>query len=471
MILLSIGDLVGRFHPLLVHLPIGFLILAVLFYFIAYKDRFSFLQQAVPLSLLLGCLGAVFSCITGYILSLSGDYDEDILNNHRWAGIATAVVAFFAFLVSIKKLPPFFLRSKKVSAVSLLVIMVLVSVAGHFGGSLTHGDGYLAAGLDGGKANQKKVFTKVEDAVIYADVIAPILETKCSGCHNGSKKKGKLNMKDFTSLMKGGKHGPVIEPGNAMASEMMKRVMLDPGDKKFMPGDGKPPLTDQEIKIIKWWIDKTKANELKTIAQAAPDDDTRQTASVLLGISKGSTNLEGGGNSEKDAGIANNYFTSLQVTPVSKDLVDRLNHTGWVVRLVNADPDLLDMGYPANSNKPLQVDDLKELLKVKDNIVWLNLSNNNLADAQMNIVAQCKNLQRLRLDKNPITDAGILLIKNLAHLESLNLVHTKVTSNAITMMAELPNLKTVYVWNTGVQMAAPDSTGSKFKVVGGIGGR
>ena len=152
MVLLSIGEFIGRFHPLLVHLPIGFLLLAIIFSFVSSNEKFAVLKQAVPFTLFIGSISAVLACITGYILSLSGDYNEETLTTHMYTGIAAAGVSIFAWLVSSSKLRNRVFQSGKIFSVSLVLILILISVAGHYGGSLTHGDGYLMAGLnDGGQ--------------------------------------------------------------------------------------------------------------------------------------------------------------------------------------------------------------------------------------------------------------------------------------------------------------------------------
>ena len=84
-------NFLGRFHPLLVHLPIGILLLAVLFAWLGRWQRFQHLKAVVPFALLMGTLAAIFSCVTGYLLSLSGEYDLQALNQHRNLGIAVAV--------------------------------------------------------------------------------------------------------------------------------------------------------------------------------------------------------------------------------------------------------------------------------------------------------------------------------------------------------------------------------------------
>ncbi len=466
MFLQSIGDFIGRFHPLLVHLPIGFLLLAIIFSFLCSKEKFAALKQAVPFALFIGSVSAVFACITGYMLSLSGDYNEDTLTRHMYTGIATALVSIFAWVISTNKVRYRFFQSGNTFAGAMALILILISVAGHFGGSLTHGDDYLMAGWDAGKSKEKKVFTSIDDAVMYEDVVAPILEAKCSNCHNNSKRKGKLNMEDFASLMKGGKHGKVIEPGNALASEMIKRVMLSSDDKKFMPGDGKTPLTEEEKNIIKWWIDKTNASDKITMAKAAPSPEIKISVADLLGLS-GSKKIRAGSDNDTGNTNVNNYFTQLKVASVTKEAFDKLSNTGWVVKQINTNPDLLDVSFYANTKTTLNAEAWAALTTVKDNVIWLNLAANNLSDAQMDAVQQCTNLQRLRLEKNPVTDAGVAKLKTLQHLETINLYQTKVTNKSIATLSSLPHLKSVYAWNTGVNAGLLDSTNTKFAVIAG----
>jgi hypothetical protein len=54
--LLNIGTFFGRFHPLIVHLPIGFLLLGVFFYLLSLRKKYERLYAAVPSSLLIGSL-------------------------------------------------------------------------------------------------------------------------------------------------------------------------------------------------------------------------------------------------------------------------------------------------------------------------------------------------------------------------------------------------------------------------------
>ena len=80
----------GKFHPVILHLPIGALyftfILVVLEKYL--KENFS---SPIRIGLLFSFVFAIISCFLGYFLSLSGDYGENILNLHMYLGISTAI--------------------------------------------------------------------------------------------------------------------------------------------------------------------------------------------------------------------------------------------------------------------------------------------------------------------------------------------------------------------------------------------
>ncbi len=91
------SEFFGHFHVVLVHLPIGILIIACIFQWLEQKPKFTSLHTATDLAFLLGMICAIFSAITGYLLSLSGDYDEQLVNTHQWFGISVAVVSIIMY--------------------------------------------------------------------------------------------------------------------------------------------------------------------------------------------------------------------------------------------------------------------------------------------------------------------------------------------------------------------------------------
>src|SRR6478735_6806603 len=228
-------EFLGHFHPLLVHLPVGILLMGLLLQWLSRKKKYEVFRQAVPVTLLAGAITGLLSCITGYLLSISDDYDESLVSWHMWMGIATTLVAFILYA---REKNDQFKINKTLLSVALLI---LVALTGHLGGSLTHGSDYLTKPLgnifngDTALSATIKPIANVQEAQAYTDVIKPIFETKCYSCHGANKQKGKLRMDDSVKLMKGGKDGIVIEPGKADASEIIKRLTLPPDDDDHMP--------------------------------------------------------------------------------------------------------------------------------------------------------------------------------------------------------------------------------------------
>jgi hypothetical protein len=84
IILENLTEFIGRFHPVLVHLPIGVLLLAALFQWLSRKEKYQSLSFAVSISLFWGMISAILACISGYLLSNSGDYDGDLVSILLW---------------------------------------------------------------------------------------------------------------------------------------------------------------------------------------------------------------------------------------------------------------------------------------------------------------------------------------------------------------------------------------------------
>ena len=103
MILADVMTFLGHMHPMVVHLPLGFLVLAFLFRLAAHQERYRHLDEAVPFILLAGSVFAIVACVLGYLLSQSGDYDRHLLRNHRWMGISLAVVSSVFYVLSTRR--------------------------------------------------------------------------------------------------------------------------------------------------------------------------------------------------------------------------------------------------------------------------------------------------------------------------------------------------------------------------------
>ena len=91
----------GRLHPLLVHLPIGMIVALAALELATLVPRFKRAAASAGFMLALAAPLAVVTAVCGWLLSLAGGYDAQLLAWHKWLGTVTAagcVIALFLFL-------------------------------------------------------------------------------------------------------------------------------------------------------------------------------------------------------------------------------------------------------------------------------------------------------------------------------------------------------------------------------------
>ena len=443
----EVSDIVlffGRFHPLVVHLPIGFLLLGGVFAWLGRKEKYKVLNDAVGITLLLGAISAIAAAILGYMLSLGGGYEGSTLFWHKWLGIGVGVAAILAYILH--KSPSFIptALSKPAYVGTFVVMLGMLGYTGHLGGSLTHGSAYLTqympngmraiAGLPPKVKKERRIVTNLDSAEVFADVVQPILEARCVSCHNTNKKKGGLLMTSFASLMEGGKNGEVIKVGNAAQSELFHRVTLPEEDEHFMPPEGKKPLTEDQKAILEWWIAEG-APEAKVLGTMALSEDIRPVFARELGLDAASAKAD--------------MLAGAGITPLDESVLNEIRSQGFRVNQVAQDNPFLDVDFSL-SDTTLNASQMKALLKAKEQILWLNLGRCEVSDENLEVVGQLPNLMKLKLDNTPITDAGIQHLSGLEKLEYLNLYGSQVGDGAIETLKEMSGLKRLYLWQTQV---------------------
>ncbi|HVY76339.1 MAG TPA: c-type cytochrome domain-containing protein [Puia sp.] len=433
----GIEELLGHLHPLLVHLPLGILLVAIVFYWLSRKEKYRTLRDAVPLLFLLGAVTAIFSCVTGYLLAEAEAYEKNLRNWHQWMGISTALISialYYAFRVNAAAL--------QINLLSLL-LLVLLFITGHLGGSLTHGADYLSkpmAEIMGHKEKVKPVFSKpmpaIAEAVVYRDLVHPILEARCVSCHGEQKQKGELRLDDPEGLMKGGKTGKAIVPGKPDLGELIKRITLSQENKDHMPPKNKAQLTDNEIILLKWWIADSADfdQKVKSMPQAA------SVRSALLALQEG----------VDTQAIKISDVPDASVSAASENLLNALRSHGVVVLPVARNSNYLSVSFvTATLNDSL----LGVLFKISDQLVWLNLGGTALTDQQLEKVGRLTRLTRLYLNDTKITDSGLHYLQSLQQLQYLNLVHTQTSAKGLAQLHGLKWLKQVFAYQTNLHAA------------------
>jgi len=282
----------GRLHPLLVHFPVALLVIAGVMELAKFGSFQSNLRTGTNWIVFIGAAGAVIAAILGLLLAKTGSYGGNNFEWHQWTGIGTAILgaisAFLLWLI-IK-----YNRKGLIAVYRSVLIMTVLAVfmAGHYGGSLTHGQDYLVSTTPWAPVNENLTelgggmpssgfdlasFASETDSLSNEQevnlnlAVRTIFAHHCFQCHSSDKTEGKLRLDEKDLVFKGGESGPVILPGDAEHSELVRRISLPAGHKEAMPGKGKP-LEEKDISLIKLWIDKGAPwpDQVKGIFRVAP---------------------------------------------------------------------------------------------------------------------------------------------------------------------------------------------------------
>ena len=136
----------GRFHPLVVHFPIGLLLFAAFLELLALRKAATPYGAPVRPLVLGGAVAAVAAMGLGLLLAREGGRSGDaleLLEKHETLGIVTASLAVFTALLGEwgRKAGSRFLL--KAFRISLLATVVVLGITAHLGGSLVFGPDYL----------------------------------------------------------------------------------------------------------------------------------------------------------------------------------------------------------------------------------------------------------------------------------------------------------------------------------------
>jgi uncharacterized membrane protein/mono/diheme cytochrome c family protein len=428
VIALSIGDFIGRFHPVLVHLPIGILLLAVLFYFLSRREKYKSIAPAISIALFVGMCSAIVSSISGFLLSKTAAYEEPLLSRHQWFGIATTVLAVAVWALYSKHFRQF--------KWLMILLSLLVIITGHFGGSLTHGADYIFSTGDKNEelAAPQKLLSDVQEAIVYTDIIKPMLQAKCYSCHGTSKQKGQLRLDEPDYILQGGKNGKIFIAGNTGESELLQRIVLPHDNKEHMPPKEKPQLTKDEIALLHWWINTgaSFANKVKTLPQP------QNIKPVLAALQTG----------KKIEEVALSYIPETPVEKADEMAIRKLRERGVAITSVAQNSNYLSASFIAVDSITIQ--DIELLMPLSKQLIWLKLGNSNCTDATLSAIDKLTGLTRLSVENTAITDKAFAGIKNISQLQYLNVSGNRITGAGLQQLKEIKHLRNLYVYNTGV---------------------
>jgi hypothetical protein len=419
----------GRLHPLVIHFPIVLLIL-----YIAQK---FLLRQPDNILLLLTAFTAAITATMGLLLSREPGYDPDALTIHKWSGIVLSFMTL-AWYTGSQRLQ----QNKWAPPATAALALILLTITGHQGATITHGQNFLLAPVI--TATPKRTVA-LEEAIVFNDMVQPILKDKCMSCHNSSKAKGELVMETANLFLKGGKTGPIYDSTKADFGLLMERIHLAADEEKHMPPHGKPQLTEEEITILYQWLKHDPTRNIR-VADLPPGDTLKTIAATLF----------------KNASEEEHYdFSAADETTIQK-----LNTSYRIICPVALNSPALNVDF--YSAQAFKSEQLKALEPLSKQIVSLDLDKMPVTDADIPAIMQFSNLRVLNLAFTGITGAAIAQLCKLENLTSLSLSGTAIKADDIACLETKKSLRHLYVWNTAIPPAEiPVAKNANLRIEGG----
>ena len=268
----------GRFHTLAIHLPIGVLLLvaAAETLCLVSPSKRARLDPALDLALPFLVVTSVAAFALGILLARAGGYPSRLVMLHRSFTLA-AVIGSAVTLVA------WVLGRRAAYRGALGFTVLLLTVGAHFGGAMTRGDSYLSRyaprflqPLMGGTPAKEVAATDsapviAAEPLVFSDVVLPMLKERCVECHGPDQAKGGLRLDSFAAVAKGGEHGPVMLAGRGGASSLVERMTLPAGNDERMPPDTKPAPSNDQIQLVRWWIDRGATETTRVRDAVVPD--------------------------------------------------------------------------------------------------------------------------------------------------------------------------------------------------------
>ncbi|MBL9183198.1 MAG: hypothetical protein JNN17_13760 [Verrucomicrobiaceae bacterium] len=316
---------IGRFHPILLHLPIGSLIfLAMLEVLCMGRKGEAKHGSTALLALFVGAAGSVMAVLAGIMLSREGGYTGGNFSLHQTMGIIGTAGVLLALVIRLMAMGQGNWELLHAYRALFFLSFGIMSLGAHFGGNLSHGSKFLTQHAPEPIKSQmiameKWMLTLVEtpkaekteekapeapkateapkmveaptptatpttppptpaagEKLVFANLIQPIFVAKCNKCHGEEKQKGDLRLDTYEFTMAGGSESAEkknnIVPGKPADSLTYQLVISAEDEDMHMPPEGKDQLTKEEIAILKWWIEQGASNTQKLDLAALPAD-------------------------------------------------------------------------------------------------------------------------------------------------------------------------------------------------------
>jgi hypothetical protein len=199
-----------------------------------------------------------------------------------------------------------------------------------------------------------------------------------------------------------------------------------------MPPKGNIQLTDIEIQLLKHWID-FGGNFEKFIKPSQSDSNLKENLLVFF---------------PKKETIVN--------APKLNDLIALQNLNFRLERNSNEN-NFMEAKFLGTK---LESKHINALLKVKNQLVKLDLSGTNLNDKLITKIERLENLKFLKINSTQISDKALKYVNK--SIESLNLNNTAVSYEGVLTLIGNKNIKNIYLWNTKINSKNQEMLQNQF---------
>ncbi|SMD46375.1 doubled CXXCH domain-containing protein [Aquiflexum balticum DSM 16537] len=442
--------LIGRFHPLIVHLPIGFILMALLLMYYPKKDKLPFLP-AIEIALLWSCITAFLACISGFLLYTSEGYAFETVQNHLILGLVTALICLLLFF-QLKKSKN--LNSPKIHLNSIILITSLM-LTGHLGGNLTHGEAYLvevlpeplqnALGYSGYEEFEPIALDENhwEEVLFYDQIIQPVFNQNCRSCHNPNNTKGGLLLTSKETILKGGKNGPVISEASWEEGQLYHRITLPLDHEDHMPPMEKRQPLKEELELIKFWLASGASFEKNLVMAGVTKEMVAPffTKSVV------------------------SIYPKVELPKVENNKLSNIREKGFFIEPLNEGSSLMKVScvnFPDFNEA-----NLEWLNEIKQHIVYLDLSRTKINDQVFESLKDFENLTILKLNGTKISGNGLEFLQQCKHLNQVHLTETGVSWENLKLLNKHPKLEKIFAYKTPATAQKEDIVEFTFEVMFG----
>jgi len=229
-----------------------------------------------------------------------------------------------------------------------------------------------------------------------------------------------LQLQSPELIIKGGKNGSILNGIQNEEAQILQRIHLPNADEKHMPPIDKLQLTLEELTLLNKWV-KAGGNFTKKISELAKTDSLAILALAYKAPTKGS------GDNKNNAPDLKQYNSSYLT----------------VNYLFNGSEEIEVNFFQGSFYK---IEQLKNLEKIKDKIVSLNMQGMPITKEDLAIIVQFRKLKKLNLNYTTLNLNDLAPLKTITSLKNLSICGMEVNQSTLTKFLENAPFTEINIW-------------------------